>query len=118
MDLLDLWRGLLTPRRCLLLIEQLPPGSRLGRKIGGGSVWSDAVSAIHEEGYLIRAGVMAALGVSRSDIPGPVEPPEAGWQEKAREAQEAERGEQERRGADRVARNMQRLLAQEASQDS
>ena len=44
-DLLDLWRGTLSPRRVCVLINGLPPGSAYGRARGGAGAWSEETAA-------------------------------------------------------------------------
>ena len=85
MDLLDLYRGRLTPRRLLVLIRGLPPGSALGRAMGGDVALSDEVTATRMAAWQISCYIAAAVGAKQSDLP---KPPEPGWQAKAREAQE------------------------------
>lgn len=90
MDLADLYVGALTPRRCWLLIEQLPPGSRLARAMGGDGAWSTTDHML--------AQMLTAI---RSDLAGkqvrPPTPPEPGWREK-QQSQDA----QARRRAARI----------------
>lgn len=88
MDLLDLWRGTLTPRRLLVLIRGLPPGSALGRAMGGDVALSDEVTATRMAAWQISCYIAAAVGAKQSDLPKPPKPPEPGWQAKAREAEE------------------------------
>ena len=84
-DLAGLYTGALTPRRCWLLIEQLPPGSRLARAVGGDGAWTMETHA-----------VVSMLTAVRSDlagrrVPSP-EPPEPGWRlEQDRDAARASR---------------------------
>lgn len=87
-DLLDLYRGTLTPRRLLVLIRGLPPGSALGRAMGGDVALSDEVTAIRMAAWQICCYIASAVGAKQSDLPKPPQPPEPGWQQKAREAQE------------------------------
>lgn len=83
-DLAGLYTGALTPRRCWLLIEQLPPGSRLARAMGGDGAWDTQTHAI--------VGMLTAI---RSDLAGKrvegPKPPEPGWREKQREREAAAR---------------------------
>lgn len=83
-DLRGLYTGALTPRRCWLLIEQLPPGSRLARAMGGDGAWDTQTHAI--------VGMLTAI---RSDLAGKrvegPKPPEPGWREKQREREAAAR---------------------------
>lgn len=83
-DLSDLYTGGLTPRRCWLLIEQLPPGSRVARAMGGDGAWDTHTHAI--------VGMLSAI---RSDLAGKKlpapEPPAPGWREKQREREAAKR---------------------------
>ena len=88
MDLLDLWRGTLTPRRLLVLIRGLPPGSALGRAMGGDAALSDEVTATRMAAWQISCYIASAVGAKQSDLPKPPKPPEPGWQAKAREAEE------------------------------
>ena len=87
-DLLDLWRGRLTPRRLLVLIRGLPPGSALGRAMGGDVALSDEVTATRMAAWQICCYIASAVGAKKSDLPKPPQPPEPGWQQKARKAQE------------------------------
>lgn len=87
MDLLDLWRGTISGRRIAVLIAQLPPGSRIGRAVGGYAAWSDEVAATYQQGHRIMAAVLGAAGVKQGKIPKPIEPPKIGWQAEAREKQ-------------------------------
>lgn len=87
-DLLDLWRGRLTPRRLLVLIRGLPPGSALGRAMGGDVSLSDEVTAVRMAAWQICCYIASAVGAKQSDLPKPPQPPEPGWQAKVREAQE------------------------------
>ena len=80
-DLVDLYRGLITPRRVWVLISQLPPGSNLARAVGGNGYWSHEEVAIHEEGWALRSAIAG------KKLPPP-EPPEVGWRDKQREQQE------------------------------
>ena len=81
LDLLDLYRGLMTPRRAWVLISQLPPGSNLARAVGGNGYWSHGEVAIHEEGWALRSSLAG------KQLPQP-QPPEVGWRDKQREQQE------------------------------
>ena len=85
LDLCGVWRGELSLRKAAVLIRQLPPGSRLHRAHGGESAWPDDVAAIHLQGNRLVDALYAVHGASTSKRPKPVEPPEEGWQEKARE---------------------------------
>jgi len=87
-DLLDLYRGRLTPRRLLVLLRGLPPGSALGRAMGGDVALSDEVTATRMAAWQICCYIASAVGAKQSDLPKPPQPPEPGWQAKAREAQE------------------------------
>lgn len=80
-----MWTGDLSLRKVLVLIDQLLPGSRLHRAIGGASAWPDDVAAIHARANQIIDVMCALNDLSESKRPKPVKPPEEGWQEKARE---------------------------------
>lgn len=93
-DLLDYWRGRITPRRLAVLVAQLPPGSRLQRARGGFGAWTDEIAAIHREGFLIRGclhSLISTMSGKKAPDPKPVEPPEIGWQAKAVEQEERRR---------------------------
>lgn len=83
-ELGGLYTGRLTPRRCWLLIEQLPPGSRLARAMGGGGAWT---TTDHLLAQLLTA-IRSDLAGKRLDAP---EPPEPGWLDKAREKNDSAR---------------------------
>lgn len=76
----DLYTGRLTPRRCWLLIEQLPHGSRTAMAMGGDGAWTT-------EAHLLSK----LLTAIRSDLAGrrvkPPEPPELEWRAKQKEQQ-------------------------------
>ena len=61
-DLLDLWRGELTPRRLLVLIHGLPTGSNLGLAMGGDAALSDEVTAIRMGVWQICCYIATAAG--------------------------------------------------------
>jgi len=94
----DLYTGRMTPRRCWLLIEQLPSGSRTAMAMGGGGAWGT-------EAHLL-ASLLTAI---RSDlagkkVPAPT-PPEPGWlaRERARQARGTDRRSADARRAARIA---------------
>lgn len=97
-DLAGLYTGAMTPRRCWLLIEQLPPGSRLAMAAGGAAAWSTETHAIVD-----------MLTAVRSDLAGkqvqPPKPPEPGWLAKERAAGDraADRRSADARRAARIA---------------
>lgn len=76
-DLSDLYTGRLTPRRCWLLIEQLPPGSRFAVALGGDGAWDVT-------GHLLAGllGTVQSIGAGRRVKPPA--PPEPGWRERRR----------------------------------
>lgn len=80
-DLLDLWRGTLSPRRVMVFITQLKPGARLHMAMGGSRAWTVEESAIHYEGQKIASAVIASVGGKQKDMPAPVEPPKIGWRD-------------------------------------
>lgn len=84
-DLCDVWRGRLSLRKVGVLIRQLLPGSRLHRARGGVGAWPEEVAAIHDRANQIVDVICAVNDVKESKRPKPVEPPEEGWQDKARE---------------------------------
>lgn len=80
-DLLDLYRGRMTPRRCWVLISQLPPGAAMYREMGGQAYFS------HEENTL-RAGFwQITSSLAGKQLPAP-EVPEIGWRDKQRQVEE------------------------------
>lgn len=85
LELSDFWMGALSARRAWVLITQLKPGSRVHRAQGGVGAWSEAEAAIHLQGNRLADVLCAVNGVKESKRPKPVEPPEEGWQDKARE---------------------------------
>ncbi len=83
-DLLDLHRGTLSPRRVMVLVAGLPPGCGFHRLRGGPAAWSDEVTAIHQEGGALRRTLVDVMG--GKPLPKAAEPPEVGWREKQAEA--------------------------------
>lgn len=81
LDLLDLYRGRLTPRKTMALIKGLPPGSALHRAHGGDAFWSDEVAAIKQMEHRLVTALIAVNGGKR--FPKPPEPPPVGWQVEA-----------------------------------
>ena len=98
-DLLDLHRGTLSLRRAAVLVSGLKPGSRLGLALGGDMAWSDEVATMNVQAHRILTGTMSALGVPKSKLPKRIEPPEPGWQAKAREQQELRESKRRKRDA-------------------
>ena len=105
-DLLDLWRGVLTPRRVLVLIKGLPPGSALHRARGGDAFWSDEVAAIKSMGHRLETTIIAVNGGNR--FPKAPEPPPVGWQVDA--------ARREARFAAKVARFKARTAARQQAE--
>ena len=81
LDLLDLYRGRLTPRKAMALIGGLPPGSAFHRARGGPAFWSDEVAAVKEMGHRVVSALIAVNGSRQS--PKPPEPPPVGWRVEA-----------------------------------
>ncbi len=80
----------------MVLIKGLPPGSATGRAMGGGTAWSDTVATLNRWGWLLQCQIAMVGGASRSDLPRPPEPPEPGWQDKARTTEQRRRRKAER----------------------
>lgn len=56
--------------------------------MGGDAALSDEVTATRMAAWQISCYIAAAVGAKKSDLPKPPQPPEPGWQDKAREAEE------------------------------
>lgn len=75
LDLLDVYRGTLSPRKLMVYIEQLPPGSATWNATGGDSAWNVQE---HLTANLLDAqniGNWIAAGGKPSDKPKPVPRP-------------------------------------------
>ena len=82
MDLLDLSRGTITPRRTAVLIRHLPAGAALWRETGGDLFWSDEVAATLNGAWRVTCAVLQAAGAKPRDLPPAPKPPEPGWRER------------------------------------
>ena len=85
-----MWRGRLSLRWLFVLINGLPPGSGLGRVLGGDRYWSPVEAATIYALWRVECQIRAAAGGKQRDMPDRPKPPEEGWQEKARAKQERE----------------------------
>lgn len=72
----------------MVLIRGMPPGSALGRAMGGAAALSDEVTAMRNAAWQITCQVAASAGAKKSSLPPPPKPPEPGWQKKAREKED------------------------------
>lgn len=84
LDLSDVWRGKMSFRRCAVLIEQLMPGSRFCRAMGGSAALSD-------DGHLLRMIEADIRSFASGKQQPPIELPEEGWREKSRERSSRDR---------------------------
>lgn len=96
LDLTRVFTGELSLRRVGVLINNLPSGSLLRKRLGGASAWTDEVSAVFAQGNRLEAILITALGGKKKDVPKPASPPEPGWYEKA-QATQAKREERAQR---------------------
>ena len=96
LDLTRVFTGELSLRRVGVLINNLPAGSLLRKRLGGVSAWSDEVSAVFAQGNRLEGIIITALGGKKKDVPKPASPPEPGWFEKEQASLER-REEQARR---------------------
>lgn len=83
-DLTGIYTGDLTLRRAAALVGNLPPGTALGRAMGGDAFWSDETAATLTTGWRNEVATLQAAGAKSHQLPEPPEPPEQGWQEKHR----------------------------------
>lgn len=76
-DLLDLYRGELTPRKAAALAVNLPPGSAVWREYGGPQAWTDAMhlTAEVEHGVRVLAWQKTEDGRKRMNAPERLTPP-------------------------------------------
>lgn len=88
LDLTQVFTGELSLRRVGVLINNLPSGSLLRKRLGGAGAWTDEVSAVFAQGNRLEGILITALGGKKKDVPKPASPPEPGWYEKAQTAQE------------------------------
>lgn len=72
----------------MVLIKGMPPGSALGRAMGGDAALSDETTAIRNAAWQIVCQVAVSAGAKKKDLPKSPKPPEPGWLKKAREAEE------------------------------
>ena len=86
LDLTQVFTGELSLRRVGVLINNLPAGSLLRKRLGGASAWTDEVSAVFAQGNRLEGILITALGGKKKDVPKPASPPEPGWYEKAQTA--------------------------------
>lgn len=80
-------------RRCMVLIEGLPPGATLYRRTGGPLAWSDETTAALSAGHSVVTALVALLGGDKAKPPPSPEPPPVGWRKNQEDdnAWEAER---------------------------
>ena len=95
-NLTEVFTGDLSLRRVRVLIDNLPSGSLLRKRMGGPAAWTDEVSAAFAAGHRLEGIIVTALGGKQGDVPRPVSPPEPGWCEQA-EAERERREEKARR---------------------
>ena len=88
LDLTQVFTGGLSLRRVGVLINNLPSGSLLRKRLGGASAWTDEVSAVFAQGNRLEGLIITALGGKKKDVPKPASPPEPGWFEKEQTVQE------------------------------
>ena len=74
-DLLDVYRGSLSPRKLLVLIEHLPPGSALWNETGGDSAWTVQEHLIANMLDAINLNNWLTAGDSKAKQPKPVPRP-------------------------------------------
>ena len=96
LDLTQVFTGELSLRRVGVLINNLPSGSLLRKRLGGAGAWTDEVSAVFTQGNRLEGIIITALGGKKKDVPKPASPPDPGWFEKA-EAEREKREERARR---------------------
>lgn len=86
-DLMGLWTGELTLRRCAVLVHGLPQGGALDKAMGGDRYWSEETAATLTGLWRVESRLS-----DRKTAPKPPKPPEPGWREKqARQHARAER---------------------------
>ena len=96
LDLTQVFTGKLSLRRVGVLINNLPSGSLLRKRLGGAGAWTDEVSAVFAQGNRLEGVIITAFGGKKKDVPKPARPPEEGWFEKA-QADQARQEERARR---------------------
>jgi hypothetical protein len=96
LDLTQVFTGELSLRRVGVLINNLPVGSLLRKRLGGAGAWTDEVSAVFAQGNRLEGILITAFGGKKKDVPKPASPPEPGWFEKA-EVSRVRREERARR---------------------
>ena len=96
LDLTEVFTGGLSLRRVKVLIDNLPSGSLLRKRMGGAAAWTDEVAATFAANYRLEGILITSLGGKKGDVPKPVAPPEPGWFERA-EAEAQRREDRARR---------------------
>lgn len=77
-------------RKCMALIEGLPPGATLYRRTGGPLAWSDETTAALMAGHNVITALVGLLGDDNAQPPPAPEPPPIGWRKtQAAEADDA-----------------------------
>ena len=92
LDLTQVFTGGLSLRRVAVLIEGLPLGSGLRRRLGGDAAWSDEISAIFAATHRLEQIIIGVMGGKKSSVPKPVKPPPPGWFEEAEAKRQAREG--------------------------
>lgn len=76
LDLLDLYRGTLSPRKVLVLIEHLPPGAALWNETGGDSAWTLETHLLANVLDAVNVSNWIAAGGKQSSKPKPIARPD------------------------------------------
>jgi hypothetical protein len=71
-----------------VLAANLPPGCALMRAMGGPASVSDETNAVFLAANRLVSILWTGLGGNKNKVPRPLEPPEAGWQDKQAEREE------------------------------
>ena len=83
-DLLDLWRGTLSPRRVCVLIKGLPPDSATQRELRG-SAWTQTDYILADVYDAIQQGTVVAMAAASGKKPQEATPyPRPGTKAKSR----------------------------------
>ena len=96
LDLTEVFTGGLSLRRVKVLIDNLPSGSLLRKRMGGAAARPDEVAATFAANHRREGIIIKSQGGKKGDVPKPVAPPEPGWFERA-EAEAQRREERARR---------------------
>lgn len=93
LDLCDLWRGQITPRKAAVLAVQLPPGAQVWRSMGSDLAWTDEAHLGALNADINQIGNWQRGGGKKADLPKPIRRPSEQARLDARAERELARAE-------------------------